>query len=280
MPNLITRLELRDMQTSISPRRRLLAAVTAGACLLGLGSLPARAGWQPASDQTFDLQLTQPFNLVRPVNSIALDLFTTPPEEVSELRAKGVTTFCYAAAGYWESWRPDAGRFPAAALGPSVSGWPGQRWVDVGSPALAPILEARLDLCRERGFDGVLLAGLDQPADGSGFATTAGERVAFQQHLAEAAHARGLVAGAIGGFAEPAELVDAFDFLVADGCLARDGCAQALAPWRTAGKPAYLVAYTNQAGKMDRLCGEAAELGVQLIFKTRSLNGKLHRRCS
>ncbi len=31
---------------------------------------------------------------------------------------------------------------------------------------------------------------------------------------------------------------------------------------------------------MDRLCSEAAELGLQLIFKTQSLNGKLHRRCS
>jgi hypothetical protein len=257
-------------------RRLLLAA----ACLLGIGSPAAEAGWRPASDQTFDLQLTQPLNLVRPVNAIALDLFTATPEQMSELRARGVATFCYIAAGVWESWRPDAGSFPETALGSSVTGWPGQRWVDPSSPALDTILVARLDLCRERGFDGVLVAGLDQPAEGTGFTAIAEQRLAFQRRLAEAAHARDLVAGAFGGLAEPAELVDAFDFLVADGCLAKDGCAKALEPWRTAGKPTYLVAYTNQAGKMERLCSEAAELGLQLIFKTQSLNGKLHRRCS
>jgi hypothetical protein len=260
--------------------RLLPAAVALVACLLGLGSPPAEAGWRPASDQTFDVQLSQPFNLVRPVNSIALDLFTTKPEDIGKLRARGVATFCYIAAGFWESWRPDAQSFPATALGSSVSGWPSQRWVDLGSPALAPILEARLDLCRERGFDGALLAGLDQPVQGSGFAATAEQRLALQHRLAAAAHARSLVAGAFGDFSAPTRLVDTFDFFVADGCLANGGCAEALEPWRTAGKPAYLVAYTNRAGKMDRLCGEAAALGLQLIFKTQSLSGKLHRRCS
>ena len=258
--------------------RPLLAAIAV--CLLGFGGPPAQAAWQPAAGSTFDLQLTQPLNLVRPVNSLALDLFTTTPEQIGELRARGITVFCYIAAGFWESWRPDADSFPELALGASLTGWPGHRWVDPDSPAVDPILQARLDLCRERGFNGVLLAGLDQPAEAAGFAITAEQRRAFQHGLAAAAHDRGLVAGAIGGFAEPSELVDGFDFLVADGCLAWVGCADALEPWRTAGKPAYLVAYTNQQGKMDRLCHEAAELGFQLIFKTQSLNGKLHRRCS
>lgn len=260
-----------------SVARRLLVA---GAALLGVGGDPVEAAWRPASDQTFDVQLSRPLNLARPVHSLALDLFTTGPDEIAELRARGVATFCHVAAGIWESWRPDARDFPASALGSSVTGWPGQRWVDLGSPALAPILEARLDLCRERGFDGALLAGLDQPQAASGVASTAEQGLALQERLAAAAHARGLVVGAIGGFAGSAGVASAFDFLVADGCLGADGCAAALEPWRAAGKPAFLVAYTNQAGKMDRLCGEAAALGLPLIFKTRSLNGKLHRRCS
>lgn len=256
------------------------AFVAAVAGLIGLGGTVAEAGWSPAAEQTFDLQLTQPFNLVRPVNVLALDLFTTPPAKVGELRGRGVAPFCYVAAGYWESWRPDAGNFPAAALGATVAGWPSQRRIDIGNPAVRPILEARLALCKERGFTGVLVAGLDTLAHGAGFATTGEQRLAFQRDLAAAAHARGLAAGAIGSFAGPAELDAAWDFVVADGCQPERACAEALAPWRSAGKPAYLVAYTNQATKMDRLCSEAAEHGLQVIFKTQSLNGKLHRRCS
>jgi hypothetical protein len=30
---------------------------------------------------------------------------------------------------------------------------------------------------------------------------------------------------------------------------------------------------------MDRFCQDARELDVQLLFKTKSLNGKLHARC-
>ena len=40
-----------------------------------------------------------------------------------------------------------------------------------------------------------------------------------------------------------------------------------------------MVEYTNVRRKMDAYCAEAAELDLQLIFKTKSLNGKIHRRC-
>jgi len=45
------------------------------------------------------------------------------------------------------------------------------------------------------------------------------------------------------------------------------------------GKPVIVVEFTNVQRKMDQFCEQAAELGVQLLFKTQSLNGKLHHRC-
>ena len=53
----------------------------------------------------------------------------------------------------------------------------------------------------------------------------------------------------------------------------------ALLAFRRADKAAYVVEYTNVRRKMDAYCGEAAELDLQLMFKTKSLNGKIHRRC-
>lgn len=239
------------------------------------------AAWKPSQVQRqFDIQLGEPFNLARPVDILALDLFGTTSERLQHLHAKGITPVCRIAAGLWENWRSDANRFPREALGRSYAGWQGQRWLDVRHPGLRPILEKRIDLCRERGFDGVLLAGLDGYAHATGFDLTPADQLAFNRWLAEAAHARGLGVGLLGDLAQAAELATAYDFLVADGCaMAADGCRAAAEPFHALGKPVYLVAYTNSPRKMDTACGVAAELGLPLIFKTQYPNGKLHRRC-
>jgi transposase InsO family protein len=54
-------------------------------------------------------------------------------------------------------------------------------------------------------------------------------------------------------------------------------CAAALA-FSRAGKPVYLVAYTNVVRHMDLLCAEAAALDASLIFKTRAIADLLNDR--
>jgi hypothetical protein len=259
---------------------RLVAVGAAVAsCLAGGPPALAAAGWRPSADERrLDLQLTAPFDLVRPADVMALELFGSSGERLQRLRERGVANLCHVAAGVWENWRPDARDFPQAALGRSPTGWRGQRWLDVRHPGLRPILEKRLDLCRARGFDGVLLAGLEGPAQSTGFDLTPAQGLAFARWLAAAAHARGLAAGMVNNLGQAAALAGAFDLLVADRCVAAGDCA-GVRPFQEAGKPVYLVAYTNQARRMDAHCALAAEVGAPLIFKTQYLNGKLHRRC-
>ena len=52
-----------------------------------------------------------------------------------------------------------------------------------------------------------------------------------------------------------------------------------MSEFRKAGKNVYVIEYTNVRRKMDGYCAAASDLGVQLLFKTRSLNGKIYRRC-
>ena len=205
------------------------------------GSVSADAGWLPAVGQRFDLQLSAPFDLVRPTDILALGLFATTPAQVRQLRAKGVAVVCQLTAGLWENWRPDAQGFPGTALGRSPTGRTAQRWLDLRAPALRPLLAARLDLCRERGFDGVLLADLDGYTQGSGFALTPAQQLDFNRWLAAAAHARGLAVGLGNDLGQAAELAPAFDFLVADGCMPAGGCG-GVRPFLAAGKPVFLIA--------------------------------------
>jgi hypothetical protein len=262
----------------LPPGRRLATLLVVIACWLGAESV-ATAAWRPSlSERRFDMQLNVPLDLARSADILALDLFTTPPERAAVLHMRGMATVCHVAVGGWQSWRPDAASVPAAALGRSASGWPGERWVDMRNPALRPYLERRLELCRAHGSDGVLLADLDGYTKSPGFPIEREAQLAFNLWLANAAHRRGLAAGLLNDLGQASELAGAFDFLVASDCSTAEGCAAALAFLR-AGKPAYLIAFTNVARRMDLLCRQATALEAPLIFKTQTRNGKLHRRC-
>jgi hypothetical protein len=69
-----------------------------------------------------------------------VDGFDTPAATVSLLKGQGRHPVCYFSAGSFEEWRPDAGDFVAADLGKPLSGWPGERWLDVRSPAVRAIM--------------------------------------------------------------------------------------------------------------------------------------------
>lgn len=258
----------------------MLGRATSLLAVLGwlLGAGPALA-WLPAPEDRFDAQLVTPFNFVRPVDVLALDLFETSADRIEELRGRGVRAVCLINAGTWENWRPDARTFPAAAIGQPVAGWVGERWLDTRAlPALQPILRERIALCREKGFSGVLFDHVDGHAHRTGFPLSAGDQLAFARWLAAEGRKAKLAVGFTNSLDLVPELVEAFDFAVAESCFSEGRCA-ALVPFQEAGKTAYAIEYTNQRRKMERFCAEAAELGLQLIFKTKSLNGKLHGRC-
>lgn len=241
-------------------RRCLVAAVVV------LAPQAARAEWRPLPVQRLDVQLTAPYDFARLTDVIVLELFGTPPERVQQLRDRGVAVVCRVAAGLWENWRPDARSYPEAALGHSPTGWPGERLVDIREPNLRPILERRLDLCRAKGFVGVLLTYADGYARTTGFPITANDQLAFNRWLAEAARARSLAVGLENDLAQTAQLVDAFDFLVSDDCIAAEDCA-GVQPFLTVNKPVQLLAYTNVPHRMDAYCAAAARIGAPLIFK-------------
>src|SRR5262249_31366555 len=121
----------------------LVAAVTL------CGGRPSLAGWRPAPGQRVDIQLLAPFGLVPPADIVALPLFGTMPARLDELRRRGTAAVCYLMAGAWESWRPDSGQFPQPVIGRPMVGHPDQRWLDIRQAALRPVLEQRLDLCRD-----------------------------------------------------------------------------------------------------------------------------------
>jgi len=244
-----------------------------------LGAPAWSAAWQPAQSDAFDAQLSVPYNTARPVKVMMLDVFEASPARLQELKSRGVHTICAINAGAWENWRPDSGAFDLRLVGSNDAGWQGERYLDIrAQDALRPILARRLDLCMSKGFDAVAFDDTDAYAHRSGFPLTAKDQLVFDRWLAYQAHERGLAAGLRNTLELIPELVGNFDFAISESCFSTNSC-DALSAFRKAGKNVYVIEYTNVRRKMDGYCAAASDLGVQLLFKTRSLNGKIHRRC-
>ena len=128
-----------------------------GAMLLGLvvaaGAIPAVS---PPARRPSRGGSPHPARDPLDVDAYDLDGFDTPKATVDRIHANGGKGICYISVGSWESWRPDKGRFPKRILGRGYYGWPGEKWLDVRQlDALAPIMEARMDACKEKGFDAI-----------------------------------------------------------------------------------------------------------------------------
>ena len=228
---------------------------------------PAR--WVPPPATSWQWQLTGTLDLNVPAAMFDIDLFDTPAATVAALHARGRRAICYLSAGTWEDWRPDAGRFPAEILGNGVSGWPDERWLDIRRlDVLAPIMEARLDQCRDKGFDGVEPDNVDGYANRSGFPLRAADQIRYNRWIAEAAHARGLSVGLKNDLDQVAQLVDVFDWALAEQCFEYNECDR-LQPFVAAGKAVFVVEYKTAAAVF---CPAAAKMGFNGLRKNLSLN--------
>ena len=102
-----------------------------------------------------------------------IDLFDNDAAVVAALQAKGRKVVCYVNAGGWESWRPDEARFPEQVIGAALDDWEGEKWLDIRRiDVLGPIMESRLDMCEEKGFDGVEPDNVDGYLNDTGFPLT------------------------------------------------------------------------------------------------------------
>jgi hypothetical protein len=226
--------------------------------------------WVPARSTSWQWQLTGlPIDETIDAVMYDVDLVDTPASVVGSLHARGRKVVCYMSAGTVEDWRPDAGRFPASVMGARVQGWPGERWLDIRQiEILRPLMEARMDLCKRKGFDAIEPDNVDGYANQSGFPLTADDQLRYNIWLAHAAHARGLSVGLKNDLEQTARLVPYFDWALAEQCFEHDECHR-LAPFTNAGKAVFAVEYNlPPAG----FCGKARALGFNAIRKNVTLD--------
>ena len=255
--------------------KRLLALSLCTIVLLAApaaSSAPAGGGepeiWQPGPDLTFQWQLQGKLDTSFDVDVYDIDMFDTRAAMVQQLHDDGRKVICYVSGGSWERWRPDADLFPKSVLGRGLDGWPGERWLDVRRlRKLRPIMNERMDMCRDKGFDGIEFDNVDAYKNRSGFPLTGADQRRYNRYLADAAHDRGLAAGLKNDLDQVDALEPHFDFAVNEQCFQYRECG-ALQGFIDADKAVFHVEYELSRGEF---CPRARNRNFSSMRKRYSL---------
>ena len=229
--------------------------------------------WIPARGISWQWQLTGlPVDLGVEAEVYDLDLFETDAGTIAAVHARGAHAICYLSAGSWEDWRPDAGAFAPEVIGKKYVGWAGERWLDIRRiDLLAPLMAARLRLCRDKGFDAVEPDNLDGYTNDTGFPVTEQDQLRYNRWLAFEAHALGLSIGLKNDPDQMADLVSDFDWALTEDCYDQGWCRSA-SPFLQAGKAVFAAEYTDTGVDFDGACAQLQQAGFSLILKDRDLS--------
>lgn len=227
-----------------------------------------------------------------PVDRLGLDGLDVDEGYVGIVLDAGTQPWCYLSVGTAERFRADYGDFEAAhttavaaetegVLGAELPDWPDERWLNVRrADLLLPLMEARLNICRDKGFTHVELDNMDGHTNDTGFDLTATDVRSWVASLVAAAADRDL--GVIHKNAPDlvADLEPSTDALLLESCVLDGLCEQAAAPFLEAGKPVFNVEYPElwraqgSRFRLDDVCAEAEASGANTLIKDLDLDAR------
>jgi len=202
--------------------------------------------WQPAVGTKWQIILKSgdaaPISTSVDAPIYDIDLFDNNKTVISDLQKMGRKVICYFSAGSFEDWRVDAGDFHPADKGLELDGWPGEKWLNVTSPNVRKIMEARLDIAVEKGCDGVDPDNIDGYDNKNGLDLTEAQAIDYVNWLASQSHSRGLSVGLKNGGGIIDSVIDNMQWCVNEQCGEFKEC-DTYASFIQADKPVFHIEY-------------------------------------
>jgi hypothetical protein len=206
-----------------------------------------------------------------------VDGFETSKATVRALHRRGRKAVCYLDVGSWESYRPDAGRFPRAVIGNVYEGFPEENWLDIRRfHSFAPVLERRIAMCARKGFDAVEPDNIAGWENKTGFAISAADQLRFNRWIARRVHARGMAVALKNDGRQTRQLLGNFDFAIVEECFQYEEC-RLYRPFVEAGKAVFETEYELEP---SRFCEAAAALRFSAIRKSYDLFARPWEPCA
>jgi len=229
----------------------------------------------PSVGMTFDWQLddvttTNTFD----AEVIDVDAFTTSAETVQHFKDQGKIVIAYLSVGSLETFRPDAAQFPAEVIGNVYDGFFDENWLDIRNiDIIGPIMQARLDMIADKGFDGIEPDNINGYQNDTGFPLTQDDALTFSRWLITEAHSRNLSIGQKNAEELVPEMVSEFDWMLMEDAYADDFKDMAL-PYIAADKAVFVTEYTDRIPLDDFVtivCPDATGKRFTAILKDRDL---------
>jgi hypothetical protein len=186
-----------------------------------------------------------------------IDGFDNPDTTVAKLHTMGKHVVCYIEVGAAESYRSDYSQFPPAVLGKTMQGYSQERYIDIRSPTVVTIIEARISMCAQKGFDAIE-PDIDESygndlggSDGTGFKLTKSDEETYMMTLTAYAHGLGIAMWGKNpddtGDSYAQDMVDTFDAILTEQCNQYDTCS-ALSGYTAKGKLVFNAEYSLSLG--------------------------------
>lgn len=231
--------------------------------------------WKPSQHLTWYLQLQGAIDNNEPVAAYDIDGFENTAAEVSALHAQGKRAVCYIDVGTAENWRSDYSSFPASVLGAS-DGWSGEQWLDIRQMGiLEPIMTARFEMCKEKGFDAVDPDNMDGYENDTGFPITAAEQLTYNEWVATEVHSLGMAVFQKNDSEQVKELQPYFDGEIVEQCNEYRECAD-FEPYLAADKPVIDIEYSLPTSSF---CAADEAAGIMGALYSLELNGTRFEPC-
>ena len=206
---------------------------------------------------------------------------------VDAIHARGARAICYISAGDVETFRPDYPQFVAFdnACGGCLIGkkfsrvFSNEFWANINNDQgqrdfLLQMMDARVQLCKAAGFDGVELDVVDAYAERSrrtGWDISYATQLDYDQRLANLVHGYGLTVALKNDLGQLADLMPFFDYAINEQCFQFRECDDNPPPgypaWVAAGKTVFTVEYKKRT---KRFCDQANAENFNSIRKARN----------
>lgn len=248
------------------------------------GSGTVLAGiWQPTNGTTWNYELYGPLSSTSKGDFDVwdIDLFHNDDETISSLQKQGAKVICYFSAGSFEDWAPDKSNFSQSDLGRGLSGWPGEKWLDITSLRVRQIMEQRLDLAAQKNCDGVDPDNIDGYNNDNGLGLTQANSIDYVQFLADGAHQRNLSIGLKNAAEIVSGVINIMQWSVNEQCIQHNEC-DTFAPFIAQGKPVFHVEYPKgsdannniavSGDARNKICDASSAAGFSTIIKKINLD--------
>src|SRR5262249_46355624 len=141
---------------------------------------------------------------------------------------------------------------------------------------IEPIMEARFQMCAEKGFDAVEPDNIEAFSNSSGFPITASEQLAYNLWIAGRVHGLGMAVLQKNDAEQAQALEPTFDGVLTEQCNQYAECGE-YSPYLENGKPVIDAEYKL---KTKRFCAADEALGIVGARFNLALNGRRYQPCS